>query len=172
MWIKWARPSGGDAEIENDPVCLLQHCSTGFWHCTAYSSVWCFIYLCMFHDHRPLGDYFSPFPHDKKQLPHLKYSHFSTILSHPWLKKVLWSFFSSPPPPALHMASIGQHAEAAGTLLQLGLEDSEDAMGATAQRHAKKADVVKVFQPDRPDDAWVHRTRFSPAFRSLKWLCM
>lgn len=48
--------------------------------------------------------------------------------------------------PALHMASIGQHADAARTLLQLGLRDSEDASGTTARQHARKPDVVRVFQ--------------------------
>lgn len=47
---------------------------------------------------------------------------------------------------ALHMACIGQHAEAARTLLQLGLKDSEDASGTTAQQLAKKPDVVQVFE--------------------------
>lgn len=52
---------------------------------------------------------------------------------------------------ALHMACIGQHAEAAKTLLQLGLKDSEDALGTTAQQHAKKLDIVKVFECDEQD---------------------
>ncbi|XP_061124544.1 ankyrin repeat domain-containing protein 16 [Syngnathus typhle] len=47
---------------------------------------------------------------------------------------------------ALHMASIGQHAEAARTLLQLGLKDSQDASGTTARQLAKKSDIVKVFE--------------------------
>lgn len=54
------------------------------------------------------------------------------------------------------MACIGQHAEAAKTLLQLGLKDSEDALGTTAQQHAKKPDIVKVFECNK-QDAWVHR---------------
>lgn len=44
------------------------------------------------------------------------------------------------------MASIGQHAKAARMLLQLGLPDSEDASGTTAQQLAKKPDVVQVFK--------------------------
>ncbi|XP_029017745.1 ankyrin repeat domain-containing protein 16 [Betta splendens] len=47
---------------------------------------------------------------------------------------------------ALHMACIGQHKEAAKVLLQLGLEDSEDASGTTAQQLAKKPDVLQVFK--------------------------
>lgn len=47
---------------------------------------------------------------------------------------------------ALHMACIGQHADAARTLLQLGVKDSEDASGTTARQLAKKADVVRVFE--------------------------
>ncbi|XP_051912167.1 ankyrin repeat domain-containing protein 16 [Hippocampus zosterae] len=46
---------------------------------------------------------------------------------------------------ALHMASIGQHAEAARTLLQLGLKDSQDASGTTARHFAKKSDIIEVF---------------------------
>lgn len=49
------------------------------------------------------------------------------------------------------MACIGQHAEAARTLLQLGLGDSEDVSGTTAQQHAKKPDIVKVFECDLQD---------------------
>lgn len=52
---------------------------------------------------------------------------------------------------ALHMACIGQHAAAARTLLQLGLRDSEDACGATAMQHARKPDVVRVFESGPPD---------------------
>lgn len=96
----------------------------------------------------------SRFKQARNKISHMKYSHFSVITSQPWLKR---SFFSSPAPPALHMASIGQHAEAATALLQLGLEDSEDALGATARQHAKKPDVVRVFQPDERD-ARVHCT--------------
>jgi len=58
---------------------------------------------------------------------------------------------SSLSPPALHMACIGQHAAAARTLLQLGLRDSEDACGATAMQHARKPDVVRVFESGPPD---------------------
>eukprot|EP00064_Thunnus_orientalis_P005069 superscaffoldBa00000483_g5082 len=47
---------------------------------------------------------------------------------------------------ALHMASIGQHADAARTLLQLGLKDSEDTSGITARQHAKRPDLVRVFE--------------------------
>uniref|UniRef100_A0A3Q3DBI5 Ankyrin repeat domain-containing protein 16 n=1 Tax=Hippocampus comes TaxID=109280 RepID=A0A3Q3DBI5_HIPCM len=46
---------------------------------------------------------------------------------------------------ALHMASIGQHAEVARTLLQLGLEDSQDASGTMARHFAKKSDIIEVF---------------------------
>lgn len=53
------------------------------------------------------------------------------------------------------MACIGQHADAARALLQLGLEDSEDALGATAQQHAKKPEILQVFKPD-DQDAWVY----------------
>ncbi|KAL3976519.1 BTB/POZ domain-containing adapter for CUL3-mediated RhoA degradation protein [Sarotherodon galilaeus] len=49
---------------------------------------------------------------------------------------------------ALHMACIGQHADAARTLLQLGLKDSEDASGTTARQLARKPDVVQVFECD------------------------
>lgn len=44
------------------------------------------------------------------------------------------------------MACIGQHAEAAKLLLELGLQDSEDCCGATAQQLAKKPDVVQLFE--------------------------
>ncbi|XP_058480735.1 ankyrin repeat domain-containing protein 16 [Solea solea] len=47
---------------------------------------------------------------------------------------------------ALHMACIGQHAEAAKVLLQLGLVDSEDAPGTSARQLARKPDVMRVFQ--------------------------
>lgn len=50
--------------------------------------------------------------------------------------------------PALHMACIGQHADAARTLLQLGLKDSEDASGTTARQLARKPHVVQVFERD------------------------
>uniref|UniRef100_H3C536 Ankyrin repeat domain 16 n=1 Tax=Tetraodon nigroviridis TaxID=99883 RepID=H3C536_TETNG len=46
---------------------------------------------------------------------------------------------------ALHMACIGQHAGTAKVLLELGLRDSEDCCGTTAQQLAKKTDVVQVF---------------------------
>ncbi|CAI5637559.1 ankyrin repeat domain-containing protein 16 isoform X1 [Oreochromis niloticus] len=49
---------------------------------------------------------------------------------------------------ALHMACIGQHADAARMLLQLGLKDSEDASGTTARQLARKPDVVQVFECD------------------------
>ncbi|XP_029507975.2 ankyrin repeat domain-containing protein 16 [Oncorhynchus nerka] len=49
---------------------------------------------------------------------------------------------------ALHMACIGQHAEAVRTLLQLGLVDVVDASGSTAQQLAKKNDVLRVFECD------------------------
>ncbi|KAM9845909.1 ankyrin repeat domain-containing protein 16 isoform 2-T2 [Aulostomus maculatus] len=52
---------------------------------------------------------------------------------------------------ALHMACIGQHAGAAGTLLQLGLQDSKDASGTTARQHAKKPDVVQVLECKVPE---------------------
>ncbi|XP_054609819.1 ankyrin repeat domain-containing protein 16 isoform X1 [Dunckerocampus dactyliophorus] len=47
---------------------------------------------------------------------------------------------------ALHMASIGQHADVARTLLQLGLDDSQDASGVMARQHAKKSDIMQVFE--------------------------
>ncbi|XP_034529917.1 ankyrin repeat domain-containing protein 16 [Notolabrus celidotus] len=47
---------------------------------------------------------------------------------------------------ALHMASIGQHADTARTLLQLGLRDSEDSSGTRARQFARKPDVVRVFE--------------------------
>lgn len=46
---------------------------------------------------------------------------------------------------ALHIACISQHAETAKVLLELGLRDSEDCCGNTAQQLAKKTDVVQVF---------------------------
>ncbi|XP_068163381.1 ankyrin repeat domain-containing protein 16 [Antennarius striatus] len=47
---------------------------------------------------------------------------------------------------ALHMASVGQHVDAAMALMQLGLKDSEDASGTTAQQLAKKPDAVRLFE--------------------------
>ncbi|XP_056133697.1 ankyrin repeat domain-containing protein 16 [Lampris incognitus] len=47
---------------------------------------------------------------------------------------------------ALHMACIGQHADTARALLQLGLRDSADESGTTAQQLARKPDVLNVFQ--------------------------
>ncbi|KAM3588019.1 uncharacterized protein V6R79_019289 [Siganus canaliculatus] len=47
---------------------------------------------------------------------------------------------------ALHMACIGQHADTARILLQLGLKDSQDTSGITAQQLAKRPDVVRVFE--------------------------
>lgn len=47
---------------------------------------------------------------------------------------------------ALHMASIGQRAQTAEVLLELGLEDSGDCGGTTAQQLARKPDVVRVFE--------------------------
>ncbi|XP_034018915.1 ankyrin repeat domain-containing protein 16 isoform X2 [Thalassophryne amazonica] len=52
---------------------------------------------------------------------------------------------------ALHMACIGQHADAVWTLLHLGLQDTEDASGTTARQLAKKPDVVRVFERCSPD---------------------
>ncbi|XP_014866184.1 PREDICTED: ankyrin repeat domain-containing protein 16 [Poecilia mexicana] len=52
---------------------------------------------------------------------------------------------------ALHMACIGQHAEAVWTLLLLGLQDSEDGSGATAQQLAKKQNVLRMFERDMPE---------------------
>ncbi|TMS02518.1 Ankyrin repeat domain-containing protein 16 [Larimichthys crocea] len=52
---------------------------------------------------------------------------------------------------ALHMACIGQHADAAQTLMQLGLRDAADASGITARQHAKKQHVVQVFECDSPN---------------------
>ncbi|XP_034089410.1 ankyrin repeat domain-containing protein 16 [Gymnodraco acuticeps] len=52
---------------------------------------------------------------------------------------------------ALHMACIGQRSDAAMTLLQLGLKDSEDTSGTSARQHAKKPDVVQVFECGTPD---------------------
>uniref|UniRef100_A0A1A8JBD4 Ankyrin repeat domain-containing protein 16 n=2 Tax=Nothobranchius kuhntae TaxID=321403 RepID=A0A1A8JBD4_NOTKU len=46
---------------------------------------------------------------------------------------------------ALHMACIGQHAEAVRMLLMLGLKDSEDACGTRAQQLARKPAVVEAF---------------------------
>lgn len=47
---------------------------------------------------------------------------------------------------ALHMASIGQHAQTAEVLLELGLGDSGDCGGTTAQHLARTPDVVRVFE--------------------------
>lgn len=47
---------------------------------------------------------------------------------------------------ALHMASIGQHAEAVSALLTLGLKNSPDSSGTTPQQFAKKPAVVHAFQ--------------------------
>lgn len=44
------------------------------------------------------------------------------------------------------MASIGQCARTAEVLLELGLEDSGDCGGTTAQQLARKPDVVRVFE--------------------------
>lgn len=52
---------------------------------------------------------------------------------------------------ALHMACIGQHAEAVRTLLLLGLQDSEDGSGATARQLAKKQNVLRMFERDTPE---------------------
>lgn len=52
---------------------------------------------------------------------------------------------------ALHMACIGQHADVARILLQLGLKDSEDASGTTARQLAKKPDIVRAFECGVPD---------------------
>lgn len=57
-----------------------------------------------------------------------------------FLRSVLSSLLA-----ALHMACIGQHAETARVLLALGLRDSEDCGGTTAQQLAQKADIVQVF---------------------------
>ncbi|MEQ2247721.1 hypothetical protein ILYODFUR_012082 [Ilyodon furcidens] len=51
---------------------------------------------------------------------------------------------------ALHMACIGQQAEAVRTLLLLGLEDSQDASGTTARQLAMKQDVVRMFECGMP----------------------
>ncbi len=75
-----------------------------------------------------------------------------------YVKTLLWSFItpsSSLLFPALHMACIGQHADAARTLLQLGVKDSEDASGKTARQLAKKPDVVRVFECDLPDSSLI-----------------
>lgn len=47
---------------------------------------------------------------------------------------------------ALHMASIGQHAEAVSALLKLGLKNCMDSSGTTPQQLAKKPAVVQAFQ--------------------------
>ncbi|KAL0962850.1 hypothetical protein UPYG_G00346300 [Umbra pygmaea] len=49
---------------------------------------------------------------------------------------------------ALHMACTGQHEDAAKTLLQLGLIDTQDSSGTTAQQLAKKPDILRMFQYD------------------------
>lgn len=80
----------------------------------------------------------------KKIVRHALYSAFTSCM--PNLNKMLWITMVIFPVPALHMACIGQHADAARTLLQLGLKDTEDASGTTAQQLAKKADVLQVFE--------------------------
>ncbi|NXR95302.1 ANR16 protein, partial [Hypocryptadius cinnamomeus] len=47
---------------------------------------------------------------------------------------------------ALHVASAGQCAEAAGILLRAGLRDAPDATGMLAQQLARRPDVIQVFQ--------------------------
>lgn len=47
---------------------------------------------------------------------------------------------------ALHMASIGQHAEAVSVLLTMGLKNSPDSSRTTPQQLAKKPAVVQAFQ--------------------------
>lgn len=111
---------------------------------------------------RPMEDYFSPFYFTRIRfltcnIQIFLWLHITHDLKGFWFSSVGGKHhFFSLPPPALHMACIGQHAEAAKTLLQLGLKDSEDALGTTAQQHAKKLDIVKVFECDE-QDAWVHR---------------
>lgn len=56
---------------------------------------------------------------------------------------------------ALHMACIGQHVEVARMLLKLGLKDSEDASGTTAQQLTWKPDVVEVFKCGIPNTSAV-----------------
>ncbi|KAK7896856.1 hypothetical protein WMY93_022181 [Mugilogobius chulae] len=46
---------------------------------------------------------------------------------------------------ALHMASIGQHAEAVTTLLQMGLKNSPDSSGTTPRQIATKPAVIQAF---------------------------
>lgn len=46
---------------------------------------------------------------------------------------------------ALHMASMGQHAEAVRALLTLGLKNCPDSSGTTPQQLAKKLAVVQAF---------------------------
>lgn len=58
----------------------------------------------------------------------------------------LVSHLSSSLHAALHLASIGQRARTAEVLLELGLEDSEDCGGTTAQHLARTPDVVRVFE--------------------------
>ncbi|XP_029901525.1 ankyrin repeat domain-containing protein 16 [Myripristis murdjan] len=52
---------------------------------------------------------------------------------------------------ALHMACMGQHADAAWTLLQLGLKDTEDASGTMAQQLATKPHMLRVFECGLPE---------------------
>uniref|UniRef100_A0A8C6V237 Ankyrin repeat domain-containing protein 16 n=1 Tax=Neogobius melanostomus TaxID=47308 RepID=A0A8C6V237_9GOBI len=47
---------------------------------------------------------------------------------------------------ALHMASIGQHAEAVSVLLELGLKNCPDSSGTTPQQLAIKPAVIQAFQ--------------------------
>ncbi|XP_068045458.1 ankyrin repeat domain-containing protein 16 isoform X4 [Anomalospiza imberbis] len=47
---------------------------------------------------------------------------------------------------ALHVASAGQRAEAAGILLRAGLRDAPDATGMLAQQLARRPDVIQLFQ--------------------------
>ncbi|XP_038123729.1 ankyrin repeat domain-containing protein 16 [Cyprinodon tularosa] len=53
---------------------------------------------------------------------------------------------------ALHMACIGQNAEAVRMLFQLGHKDSKDASGATARQLARKQDVVRLFDGPETSD--------------------
>ncbi|XP_053799655.1 ankyrin repeat domain-containing protein 16 isoform X2 [Vidua chalybeata] len=50
---------------------------------------------------------------------------------------------------ALHVASAGQRAEAAGILLRAGLRDAPDATGTLAQQLARRPDVIQLFQGTR-----------------------
>ncbi|XP_077639841.1 ankyrin repeat domain-containing protein 16 [Lonchura striata] len=47
---------------------------------------------------------------------------------------------------ALHVASAGQRAAAAGILLRAGLRDAPDATGTLAQQLARRPDVIQLFQ--------------------------